>query len=99
MSSTSPAIKGTYKIFGYQVTLDNLCLEAVAWDRIRVLHLIRRRQAEAGPAEGTFNFAQLPLELFDKVITLYDAMQYRTPGLLHHSQYRPYALVALLSTL
>lgn len=56
-------------IFGWNVSLHALTLEAIAWRSVRTLHLIRKRQAYSNNAtEGTFDFAGLPLELFDKIV-------------------------------
>jgi len=57
-------------IFGWQVSLRKLTLEAIAWKSVRTLHLIRKRQARSAmnSSPSMFDFAGLPLELFDKIV-------------------------------
>lgn len=59
-------------VFGWRVTVEQLCLEAEAYEYTRLLKLIRLRQAtaSASPLEKVFDFSKLPLELFDDIIDI-----------------------------
>lgn len=66
--------------FGWRVTLEQLALEASAYVVTRTIRLVRNRQA-ISHALGTFNFAALPFELFEPVLS-----EIRLAAIHHASQ-------------
>lgn len=69
-------------VFGWRITLEQLYLEAMSWQSIRTLHLIRGRQLKeelqppVNPAatvqiedqEIYFNLARLPAEVYERIV-------------------------------
>lgn len=62
------SINPFYTTFGWRVTLEQLCLEAEAYKSLRTIRLIRRRQAKDNTSSGTFNFAAVPVEIFNEIL-------------------------------
>lgn len=58
------------EIFGWRISLRQLCLAALAYQTTRTLQLVKLRQAKTLELENkpAFNFAKLPLELFDMIV-------------------------------
>lgn len=73
----NPAASDTHIVCGWMVSLEQLAIEGLVWKKLRVLYLIRDRQATSGPAASSrfakrlaFNLAGLPRELFDDILQL-----------------------------
>lgn len=66
--------------FGWRLTLEQLALEASAYVVTRTIRLVRNRQA-ISHSLGTFNFAALPFELFEPVLS-----EIRLAAIHHASQ-------------
>lgn len=53
--------------FGWQITLEQLCLEGAAYVITRKVRLVCSRQASSPPCQG-LNLAALPYEVFEQVL-------------------------------
>lgn len=81
-------------VFGWRITVQQLCLEAEAYKYTRLLRLIRVRQSSSLPAslQGTFDFSRLPAELFNDIVDIV-----RQTAIAEAKDSQPYEVPALCS--